>query len=748
MKRVLSGIFLVLCVAGTSWAQAGSHPLRELAETAAVSGYEGPLVSLLKQRLDLLRTRAKFSPQVDNLGNVWVTLGSGAPPFDSAQGKRRMLVTCVDEAGYVVSAITEDGYLRVQRLPQRAPHPWFDLLHSAQPASIWTRSGKFVPGVVAGLSTHIQPGRQSVAEKRTDDVERLYIDIGARSPEEARALGVDLLDPLTLEKRVFELARGELAGPTLSARAGAAALIELLERIEANKIQGTLIVAFAVRHWMGSQGLDRLVQQVKPDEVILVESLPESGANPGSGVLIATSERDAAGKPLEPASGLAGELLALARSRGIPAQPAYSAAHPRNSYTGGPDFPARTAQVGVGVKFPLTPAEVVSASDVSALVELLAASVGASVRPVNAQQKRRETPVEKASAVATTAPKTEDILQTLVETCGVSGHEEPVADAVRRLLPEWARKRAETDGDGNLWVSFGKKVAQPRLLFVAHTDEIGWTVEQISDDGRLLLRRRGGYLEEHFLGHVVLVHTRAGRVPAVLELPANYWSERYALVPGREHTAYLGVRSRAEAEALGVAVGDSVTVPKKYRRLAGTRANGRSFDDRVGSTALVAALWQLDPAQLDREVTFLWAVEEEIGLRGAKAFADRAAASGNTPEAVFAVDTFVSADSPLESKRFADGVLGQGFVIRAVDSSNVAPRGLVERVIEVARQNNIRVQYGVTGGGNDGAVFVRHGAVDVPIAWPLRYSHSAAEVIDLTDVEALARIVAALARSF
>ena len=246
----------------------------------------------------------------------------------------------------------------------------------------------------------------------------------------------------------------------------------------------------------------------------------------------------------------------------------------------------------------------------------------------------------------------------------------------------------------------------------------------------------------------MLVHTRTGRVPAVLELPANYWSERYTLVPSREHTAYLGARSRADAEALGIAVGDSVTVPKKYCRLAGTRANGRSFDDRVGSTALVAALWQLDPAKLDREVTFLWAVEEEIGLRGAKAFADRTAASGNTPDTVFAVDTFVSADSPLESKRFAHGVLGQGFVIRAVDSSNVAPRGQVERVIEIARQNNILVQYGVTGGGNDGAVFVRHGALDVPIAWPLRYSHSAGEVIDLADVEALAGIVAALTRHF
>ena len=100
--------------------------LKVLAETPAVSGYEEPLAAALKQRL------ARFSPSRmisgDNLGNVWVKLGSG--------GRVRLLVACVDEPGYVVSGITEDGYLRVQRLPQRPPHPWFDLLHSAQPVTV------------------------------------------------------------------------------------------------------------------------------------------------------------------------------------------------------------------------------------------------------------------------------------------------------------------------------------------------------------------------------------------------------------------------------------------------------------------------------------------------------------------------------------------------------------------------------------------------------------------------------------
>jgi putative aminopeptidase FrvX len=54
----------------------------------------------------------------------------------------------------------------------------------------------------------------------------------------------------------------------------------------------------------------------------------------------------------------------------------------------------------------------------------------------------------------------------------------------------------------------------------------------------------------------------------------------------------------------------------------------------------------------------------------------------------------------------------------------------------------------VTAGGNDGSAFVPYGSVDVALGWPLRYSHSPAEVIDTRDVDALARIVAAIARNW
>jgi putative aminopeptidase FrvX len=290
----------------------------------------------------------------------------------------------------------------------------------------------------------------------------------------------------------------------------------------------------------------------------------------------------------------------------------------------------------------------------------------------------------------------------------------------------------------------------PRLLVVAHMDEIGFEVKSIAKDGRLEVEWKGGGVQSYFSGHPALVHTGTGDRDAVMELPENWDTPKFQWPPdaAKSIRVDVGARSPEDVEKLGIRVGDSITIPKAYRPLLGTRANGRSFDDRVGDTALIVALWALGNPLKDRDVTFVFSTGEEIGLVGAGALAERLAAEGRAPDFVFAVDTFVSADSPLESKRFGDAPIGKGFVVRAVDNSNIVPRPLVEKVMKLARENQIPAQFGVTGGGNDGSAFVRYGSIDVALGWPLRYSHSPAEVIDTRDVDALGRIVAVIARSW
>jgi len=799
---------LTACAAGFSPAAAAQdlrQELKKFVETPAVPGYEQVLAKEIQKDL------AKWKPLVDTIGNVVVTVGSGAP--------HRVIVTPMDEPGYIVSNITEDGFLRVQRLPQTAPNPIFDSLYSAERVYVRTRAGKNVTGVVAGLSTHLQGARPAGAPADLHEgmysLDDIYVDVGATSAAEVRQAGVEILDPISIERHLYEMGYGRMTSPAIGDRFGCAALVEMLQHLDAAKVHGTLTVAFVGQQWAGGRGLERILLQAaatqKIDEMIYVGRLTRGGAGGGRGGAVATLTSDgtsaagAAGAtnaaeagrgqdqaarsgregrggftPVEPkkpdGSGVliggnganaalndfSKELQDVATKNNIPASVDATAALARAADAAASfPLPARFARLGIATKWPATPGEVIDADDLVALTQLLEIYAGGS-----AETK----PLERATSLmarpaipvqAKTAPSPVQMVSTLVESYGVGYHEVDVRETVKHFLPQWAK--TETDDSGNLWVHLGtasKDSKTPRIAVVAHMDEIGFEVRGIEPDGRLQVVTRGGGIIEYFIAHTLLVHTANGDVPGVLELPDGWNVNGFILRPpgggaggaGAARLVDVGARSAEEAQKLGIKagdrIGDYITIPKKYRPLLGRRANSRSFDDRVGCSAAIAAIWALGPELPGRDVTFIFSTGEELGLLGAGAAAKKMAADGRAPDFVFAIDTFVSSDSPLESKRFADTEIGHGFVVRAVDNSNISPREYADRVVKLAKANNIPVQLGITGGGNDGSVFLPYGTIDIGLGWPLRYSHSPGEVIDTRDLDGLAHILAVLAKSW
>jgi putative aminopeptidase FrvX len=330
----------------------------------------------------------------------------------------------------------------------------------------------------------------------------------------------------------------------------------------------------------------------------------------------------------------------------------------------------------------------------------------------------------------------ERLLERLIETYGVSGKEGRVRELITSELPRWAKP--ETDEEGNLWVRAGKG-GNP-VVIIAHMDEIGFEITGIKDDGTLEVETRGGMFTSMWEGRPALIHTESIAIPAVFQ-PRDSAGSNTRRPPGPPRVD-PGTGSRAGTEALGIKPGQTVTSPKEYTRLAGTRATGRSFDDRVGCAALLLALRRLEPARLRHEVIFVFSVREETGLEGARAVARRL---GLAPARVHAIDTFVSADSPLEVTTYGVAPLGKGPVARALDNSSVTPAILVDSLEALARNAAQRLQIGATSGGNDGSVFAPWGVPDVPVGWPLRYAHSPVEVIDLRDVVGLSEIVRLIA---
>ncbi|HLW51857.1 MAG TPA: M20/M25/M40 family metallo-hydrolase [Candidatus Angelobacter sp.] len=746
-RCLVVAVFLLACThrfSGQKVAGSLVEDLREFTETPAVAGYEQELASKIAARLKA------FSPRTDGMGNVTITLGTGLP--------HRLIVAPMDEPGFVVSNITADGYLQVQRLPQIGSLPLFNELHSAQPVRLQTSQGQWISGAVAGISIHLFPQRQHPPSLA--DLDNIFIDIGATTAAQAKNAGADRLSPLAIDRRFYEMGAATWTSPAMGDRFGDAVLVELLRQLDAAKVHGKLTVAFVAQQWLGARGLERLLYTLKPDELIYVGRLmraPPPAANapaprepapafshaPGSGVLIASE------KPLEEVAGLGAELKQLAEQNSIAISSDYSAPlEPRGGYLVAPPLPQRSVHLSVATAWPSTPGEVIDGHDVTALLSLLE-------NYLQGQAPKADLPEAKAlpepslPARPRVAPSPETILKRLIETYGVSGgHEANVAKAIAQLLPPWAK--TETDEAGNLWLRWKGNGKGPSIAVVAHQDEIGYEVHSILPDGRLELESKGGGVLAYFLGHAALVHSANGMHPGVLELPEGWDKPDFQWPRGLRMMWHMdvGAHNPNDAAQLGIKVGDFVTIPKKYRQLVGSRASARAFDDRVGCASLVAAAWALGPNLNGRDVTFIWSTSEELGLEGAAAAAKKLGADGRAPDYLFAVDTFVSSDSPIESPRFGDAILGQGFVVRAVDNSNVVPRKLMEKAVALAHAAGAAVQYGVTGGGNDGAAFLVYGSTDVAMGWPLRYSHSPGEVIDVRDLDALAKEIAAVARNW
>ncbi len=329
-----------------------------------------------------------------------------------------------------------------------------------------------------------------------------------------------------------------------------------------------------------------------------------------------------------------------------------------------------------------------------------------------------------------------NLLKELLLLPGVSTQEEKISEFISQQLP--SNLKVQTDEMGNVWFTAGE--GKPHLVFVAHMDELGFFVQEITAQGKLKLRSTGGFLLWTFEGTPVTVWTKRGPVEGIVRPRRGYYLNEPPRFELEGVEADVGADSLEEAQAFGIEKGDQVTYRKRIIELTPEILAARAVDDRAGCASLLAAALRFDWEKLKgKKVTFAWSVEEEVGLRGAARLAEAMAV-----DYVFAVDTFVSTDSPLENKRFGLARVGGGAVIRAIDSSTIVPHHELERVAKIASSKKIPLQMANSRGGNDGSVFIPRGAVNIPLSWPGAYAHSFIEKICRCDLEALTDLILAL----
>lgn len=200
------------------------------AAMTAITGYEQAMGDSL---LALLPGATR-----DRTGNVTLTFGRGGP--------KRLVYCALDEVGYAVGNITDDGYVTLRRVGGGARlSPLFDQQIEGQRVTLFGRRGP-VPGVVAVRSIHLTRGRPS-RDEPPFTVDNAYVDVGASSRDDVLALGIAMLTPVSLTKRPQRYgANAELlAAPNAGRRSACAALAAAALKKPA--VRGTVVVAFTVQ---------------------------------------------------------------------------------------------------------------------------------------------------------------------------------------------------------------------------------------------------------------------------------------------------------------------------------------------------------------------------------------------------------------------------------------------------------------------------------------------------------------------
>ena len=191
---------------------------------------------------------------------------------------------------------------------------------------------------------------------------------------------------------------------------------------------------------------------------------------------------------------------------------------------------------------------------------------------------------------------TERLLEELTNAHGVSGFEGEVREILRRewreLLPD-----LHTDGIGNLLGTLPGGPDGPRVLVMAHMDEVGFLVRHIDDDGFVYINNVGGYFAQSVLTQRLSILSATGRVVGYTGMKSGHIlrpAERNQMVPLERMFIDVGASSRGEVLAMGIRPGLPVAYETAFEKLGDTgRYLAKAWDDRVGLAVITEALREL-----------------------------------------------------------------------------------------------------------------------------------------------------------
>lgn len=340
--------------------------VEELTALPAPSGREDAMIARMRDGF----AAAGLSPRVDSLGNVLAPLRPAQPGYPHVAVTAHM-----DEVGFVVRKIDEDGFLRIQRvggIPEKTM--------AGQRVLLLGDRGH-VHGVIATKAHHLTEDQEKYRVVPVGDV---FVDVGASGPSDVADRGIRVGTPAVWAPAFH--AHGDVVhAKAVDDRVGCAVLLALAELGRSIGGGAGCTLVASVQEEFNIRGVLPAIRAVQPDVVFCVDIVPSAdtpdtrhvgevrlGGGPSAGVYSFHGRGTLNG--LIPAPQLVRFVEEVARARGLPLQRhVFFGGLTEASYAQLEGGGIPSLDIGIPTRYTHSPVETCSLSDVRAAVSLLLA---------------------------------------------------------------------------------------------------------------------------------------------------------------------------------------------------------------------------------------------------------------------------------------------------------------------------------------------------------------------------------------
>ncbi|MCG3221653.1 MAG: M42 family metallopeptidase [Candidatus Heimdallarchaeota archaeon] len=334
----------------------------------------------------------------------------------------------------------------------------------------------------------------------------------------------------------------------------------------------------------------------------------------------------------------------------------------------------------------------------------------------------------------------ESVIKTQMELSnliGCPGHEEEVTDYILLKLEKLDVDKAWIDPLGNvLAIKEGTDPNGLRILLDGHVDEVGFMISHIDDNGFLTVTPLGGIDKRIILGSLVQFQsTNEERIIGVFGTSPPHITkpdEREKVPETSDMFVDIGCNSYEEVREKGLDIGSVGTFYVESVQLNDNRILGKAFDDRTACNVILHVLEALKDKEISNTILVNFAVQEEVGARGATV-----GAYSLDPNIGLAIENTIASDVPGVSPQKTITKLGQGPAVTAADRSLVVPKKILERIKKAAAMDEIKWQYKkpAYGGTDAGRIsLTKSGVPSGVVSVPCRYIHSTAGILHVDDI--------------